>query len=607
MHFTLLGSVSAETGARVVALDGNKQRTVFAALLLAHGKVVTDERLIRFVWGWDPPASSVNQLYTYVSRLRTRLGDGVRLERGGPGYRLDIGDSTVDWEAFRELADAGGAELRAGRYAEAERGLAAALALWRGPALTGVTEQLAGAEAPRMEEARLCAEEHRTEAALALGRHTETVAGLTRQVALHPLREGMRGQLMTALYRCGRQAEALALYEAGRRALAEELGIDPGPALRGLYEEILRGALPAPPAPERVRSVLADPVREAGPPPEGAGATGLVPSLLPAAPGDFTGRAAEVEAVLAALSERRDVVVTGAPGTGKSALALYAAERCRDAFPDGSLYADLRTGSGARRPGEVLGWFLRALGADPDRLPGTLDERVQLYRTLLTGRRALVVLDNVTDDAQVRPLLPGGGPSRTVVTGVRAPLASLEGTRVVQLGALGPADAVRLLTAIVGPARIAEDPEAVVRIAEFCDRLPLALRIAAARLVARPQWSTTRLAGRLAHGHRRLAELRLGSLDVAAGLRHAVDGLPVRLAEAFVELASAGPPQLGVPDAAVLLGTGWEEAEEVLEELTDARLAEGWSAGADRRPCYRFPSLVRLFAQELRGASLAVA
>ncbi|MGI5531188.1 BTAD domain-containing putative transcriptional regulator [Streptomyces syringium] len=461
MDFKILGPVSAERDGHPVALDGGKQRTALATLLLAHGQVVTDERLTALLWGWDPPATSTHQLYTYVSRLRTRLGPRHGLRRHGAGYRMDIGDADFDWDTFRSLADAGRADLLAARYADAERRLGRALALWWGPALTDVTEHLARAEGPRLEEARLSALENHTEAALALGRHNDLVPALTRQVTLHPVRERLRGQLMTALFRCGRQADALAVYEAGRRVLADDLGIDPGPELRALHQDVLTGTLPPPPAPERERVTPAAPpapspaavVRAPHPEPVGQGGwQGLVPAMLPAAPGDFTGRQAETDEVLTALRAHQDAVITGAPGTGKSALALWAAERCRADFPHGGLYADLRTDTGAPRdPAEVLGWFLRALRTTPDQLPVTLDERVQLYRTLLAGRRALVVLDNAHDDSQVRPLLPGGGESRTVVTGVRSPLASLEGTRLVRLGPMPPEEAVALLTAITGP------------------------------------------------------------------------------------------------------------------------------------------------------------
>ncbi|GKQ38432.1 transcriptional regulator [Streptomyces sp. A012304] len=620
MDFRVLGFVSAEHEGRPIALDGGKQRTVLAALLLAGGKVIPDERLTALLWDWDPPATSTKQLYTYVSRLRTRLGPAVVLERSGQGYRMDIGDACFDWASFRDLTEAGGADLRAGRHADAERRFAAALALWNGPVLTGVTERFAEAEGPRLEEARLTAVEHRAEAALALGHHTETVPGLTRHVAQHPLRERLRGQLMTALYRCGRQADALAVYEEGRRLLAEDLGVDPGRDLRALHQQILTATLPEPAAPVRAHLTLtagagpADSCRPEAPgrvdrPSSASGPSrpGPVPAQVPAPPGDFTGRREEVAQVLEAVLGGRDVVITGAPGSGKSALARYAAERCRDAFPDGRLHADLRSAGAARGPGEVLGWFLRALGAAPDELPVSLDERVQLYRTLSAGRRMLVVLDGAEDDAQVRPLLPGGGGSRTVVTGVRAPLASLEGTLQVRLGALEPGDAVRLLAAVAGPARITAQPEAAVRVAELCDRNPLALRIAAARLAARPQWSAARLAARLEPEERRLAELRLGSLDVTEGLRAVLDALPASLAEAFAALGAAGAAPLTPDVAAVLLGTGTDDAEDVLDQLADARLLEATATYADGRPAYRLPPLVRLFARQQGPMALAAA
>ncbi|MEU9305153.1 BTAD domain-containing putative transcriptional regulator [Streptomyces sp. NPDC048269] len=658
MDFKILGPVSAVLDGRPVPLDGSKQRTALAALLLAQGQVITDERLTTLLWGWQPPATSTRQLYTYVSRLRTRLGPGHGLERLGAGYRMDITPGALDWDRFRELAATGRADLLAGRYADAERRLGQALALWSGPALSDVTEQLAAAEGPRLTEAHLAATEHHTEAALALGRHGELVPGLTRQVTLHPVRERLRGQLMTALFRCGRQADALSLYEEGRRILADELGIDPGPELRALHQEILTGSLPGPAAPEHRTSTLAAeppaprpapvgpapvgpapvgpaPVGQApvgpapvGPAPVGqapvgqapvgqapvgptvAGRTPVgeasavpgraarpVPALLPAAPGDFTGREAQSREVLDALGSHRDVVITGAHGTGKSALALRAAEDARPAFPDGQLYADLRTPDGIfRTPAQVLGWFLLALGTAPGRIPDDLDERAQLYRTLLAGRRMLIVLDNADDDAQVRPLLPGGGATRTLVTGVRPALASLEGTRLVRLGSMTPAEATRLLARIAGPDRLAADPEAVARIAEYCDRLPLALRIAAARLAARPDRPPARLAARLAAEDRRLGELRIGSLDVTTGLRHALTALDPSTAAAFAALTATDLRLFTPPDAAALLDLPVHEAEDVLDQLADARLLEPRPADS-LVPQYSLMPLVRLFSR----------
>ncbi|MEU8516974.1 transcriptional regulator [Kitasatospora sp. NPDC048722] len=609
MDFTLLGPVSAAVDGRPVELDGAKQRTALAALLLARGRVVPDERLATLLWGWEPPATSTNQLYTYVSRLRTRLGAGHGLHRHGAGYRMDTDGTTVDWDRFRELADAGRADLRAARYAEAERRLADALALWRGPALADVTEHLAAAEGPRLAEARLAAVEQHAEAALALGRHDELLPGLTRHVTGHPVRERARAQLMTALFRAGRQADALAQYEEARRLLADELGIDPGPELRALHQEILTGTLAGPAAPERATVTVAPaaPAEEPGTEPvtEPGTEPAARPALLPAAPRDFTGRETELRLVLDALHDGRDVTVTGAPGTGKSALALYAAERARDAFPDGQLHADLRDADGTpRSPRQVLGWFLRALGTAPAHVPDGLDERAQRYRTLLAGRRMLVLLDNAADDAQVRPLLPGGGATRTLVTGLRPDLAALEGARLVRLGPMSPAEAARLLASVAGPERLAADPESTARIAEYCDRLPLALRIAAARLAARPHWRPARLADRLAPAERRLGELRIGSLDITTALRPALAALDAPAARALAVLAAAGLAAVTAADAAALLDLPLDDAEDVLERLCDARLLEPGS-GADRPARYRMPALVGLLGRLGRAAALA--
>ncbi|MEU9570632.1 BTAD domain-containing putative transcriptional regulator [Streptomyces massasporeus] len=648
MEFRILGPVSAERDGRSVPLDGAKQRATLAALLLARGRLVTDERLTTLLWGWDPPTTSTRQLYTYVSRLRTRLGPGHGLTRHGSGYRMDPQDAVLDWQTFQELAEAGRTDLRAGRFADAERRLAEALALWHGPALGDVTDELAGAEGPRLEEARLTALEDHTEAALALGHHHDLVPALTGHVHHHPLRERLRGQLMTALYRCGRQADALTTYENARRLLADDLGIDPGPALRTLHHHILTTTLPAPPTEDRPTPPLrtprprptADtrsstsgrtPVSTSGRTPvmdrssvgqstarlQPLGFTQLLPAdrpsatgqtqgsdasaLPPSAPGDFTGREAEIDEAVGALRARYDVVVTGAPGSGTSALALRVVELCREDFPDGRLYADLRTDDGGRRDAhEILGWFLRALGIAADRLPGTADERARLYRAQVARRRVLVVLDNAADDAQVRPLLPGGGTSRTLVTGTHAALASLEAVRLVRLGPMTPAEAAQLLAAQAGTARLTAEPEATLRVAEFCDRLPIALRIAGARLAARPHWPVARLADRLAPEEHRLDELRIGALDVTTGLRTALAGLPARLSGALRVLAAAGLPRLTARDAAALLDLTPRDAEDVLDQLTDVHLATA-AALPDDELCYRLPPLVHLYALRQRS------
>ncbi|MBX7554892.1 transcriptional regulator [Streptomyces sp. tea 10] len=689
MEFRILGPVSAQRDGRCVPLDGAKQRATFAALVIAHGRVVTDEALTDLLWGADPPASGTSRLYTYVSRLRTRLGPETGLTRQGTGYRLELGRATLDWETFRRLVEEGRAALRSGRYASAERSLAGALALWHGPALGGVTEQLAAAQGPCLEEARLAAVEHHIDAALALGRHEDLVPGLTGHVAGHPLRDRLRGQLMTALFRSGRRADALAVYDNGRRLLGEDLGIAPGPELHALHQSILTGTLPGPEAPERptiaVRGPAAgDPEAAAGPArrvaaprmPTGpatsvhravvtrraltapalsgaalhaaapsmthfaaagpddpaaaahptvdaghpqaestvpaASAAGAaagrtpVPALLPAAAAVFIGRTDAARTATAALRDRRDVVITGPPGTGASSLALWIAERCRRDFPDGQLYADMRTAEGhPRGPHEVLGWFLRALGTEAERQPAGTDERAQLFRTLVAGRRMLIVLDNAADDLQVSPLMPGGGASRTVITGVHPALASLDAVRLVRLGPMASAEAVALLASAAGAERLAAEPEAALRVAEFCDRLPLALRIAGARLAARPHWSVARLADRLSVEARRLAELRIGCLDVTRGMCLALELLPEGAVTALHALASADLGCFTAAHAATLLGHGPDDAEELLEQLVDTQLLHVRPEDVttpDGHACYRLPSLVRLYARRHRQA-----
>ncbi|MBB1245925.1 ATP-binding protein [Streptomyces durbertensis] len=324
--------------------------------------------------------------------------------------------------------------------------------------------------------------------------------------------------------------------------------------------------------------------------------------MLPAPVRDFTGRAAQTAVARRTLcgdpsdgAQSRDLVITGPMGTGKSALAMHAARLSRAAFPDGQLHADLGGETAApREPTEVLGWFLRALGVPEGRLPASQEERGQLYRSLLAGRRMLVVLDNAVDDRQVRPLLPGDTDCRALVTGRRA-LASLEGTRLIVLGAMEEAEALRLLSGVIGERRVAAEWEAARRIVRYCDRLPLALRAAAARLVACPERSLALLAARLAPASRRLDELRAGSLDMRAALEAGYRRLSASTRAALGALARSGAPCFDTREAAAVLAVGERDAEEALEELLAARLVEEAGGG---QPTYVLRPLVRLYAVE---------
>ncbi|WP_031076362.1 AfsR/SARP family transcriptional regulator [Streptomyces sp. NRRL WC-3742] len=610
MEFRILGPVDVVDDGREVPLDGAKQRTVLAALLLAGGRLMPDDRLSSLLWGWEPPATWNAQLYTYVSRLRGRLGPQVTLTRKAPGYRLDLGANTpgantrgadtpgantadlhaLDLHAFERAAEQGRAELTAGRHESAAALLRGALAHWRGAPLTGTTEHLTDRERPRLEELRLAALEHRLDADLELGRHDELVAELTSLVAEHPVRERLRGQLMTALHRCGRQADALGVYEHGRQLLAEELGVDPGPGLQGLHGAILREDLPGPAA--TLTATVHAPATLW---------TALRPAMLPADTPDFTGRTGQLAFLAARLGpspEAPVTVVTGPAGSGKSALAVRAAQLAREDFPDGQLHADLH-GREARpkSPAEVLGWFLHALGAGPREIPDGLDERAQLFRSRLAGRRMLLLLDDAADDRQVRPLLPGTGHCRTLVTS-RDQLAALEAARPLLLGPLDFPDAYQLLSAVAGPDRVAADPASAARIVELCDRLPLALRIAAARLAAHPHWSPAALADRLTPEERRLDELRLGALDVRRSLHPSHHALDPAAREALHRLALAGPTAFTAREASEVLLVGVREAEAVLESLAEARLM---TVGEEPFPRFRLSPLVRLFVNESTG------
>jgi hypothetical protein len=325
-----------------------------------------------------------------------------------------------------------------------------------------------------------------------------------------------------------------------------------------------------------------------------------LPGQLPAGAADFTGRAGEVTALHDLLTGGRGptiVTISGGPGVGKTALAVHVARQARSAFPDGQLFADLQ-GSGATpaAPGEVLGAFLRALGIDGSAIPEDSHERAALFRSCLADARALVVLDAAADEAQVRPLLPGGVGCAALVTS-RGALACLEGSRPLRLGPPGPEEAVQLLAAVAGSVRVAAEPEAAAAVAERCGRLPLALRAAGARLRARPHWRLARLADRLEDEGARLAELAIGDLAVRTQLDSCYAGLSEQVSRAVQALASLGGPDFDAETAARRLSVPHLEAEQLLERLVDAWLLEVAQADGIAGPRYRFPELLRVYCR----------
>ena len=599
MEFRILGPVEVWDGGRRLDVGGPKPRAVLAALLLHAGRMVSADRLIDELWGETPPATARNVLQCHVARLRRALhrpaeangSTPVLLTRPG-GYLLRVEPGQLDRHRFREAADRGRRAMAAGDAGEAAEQLRRALALWRGPALADVaSESLRRTAAPPLEEARLVALEERLDADLALGRHTELVGELEALVAAHPDRERPRRQLMLALYRSGRLAEALAVYRSARRLLVEELGLEPSPALQQLERAML----------------LADPALDSptlaatGHPPRPAPPPG--PCELPPDIDDFTGREgplAELESLLAD-NQATAVVITaiaGKAGVGKTALAVRVAHRLRPRFPDGQLYVNLRGAEAqALDPADVLAGFLRALGIQSAVIAEGLDERSRQFRARLADARALVVLDNAASEAQVRPLLPGGRGCAALVTS-RVNLPGLEAAHPLTLDVLEPDQAVALLAKLAGPARVAAEPDAAQAIARLCGFLPLAVRVAGARLQSRPHRRLAVLAGRLADERRRLDELKTGDLEVRASVALSYRGCGEDERRLFRLLGLLDAPSFPAWMAATLLDAEPPEGEELLERLVDAQLVE--AAGEDQagQERYRLHDLLRAFARE---------
>ncbi|MFG1946727.1 BTAD domain-containing putative transcriptional regulator [Nonomuraea sp. NPDC048826] len=584
MEFRLLGPVEVWSEGGQVPLGGAKPRALLAALLLEAGRVVPRERLIGAVWDEDPPSTARQILHTYVASLRKAfVGAGLPpvIVSHRVGYLAEAPPQSLDKLVFeRRVAEARravkeGAHLRAGEL------FREALALWRGPALGGIGDSFLRAEAARLEELRLAVVEERVAADLAAGQDEQLIEELGELVASHPGRERLRRDLMLALYRAGRQSDALAVYQHGRRVLLDELGLEPGPELRQVQAAILRSD---PALLHAARS-----------------ATARLPRQLPPPVPDFTGRADELATLCEHLTKPDAMplcVISGQGGAGKSALALQAAHQVADTYPDGQLHVELRgTSETPATPEEVLGRLLRELEPPGTPQPGTLEERTARYRTLLAGRRKLVVLEDAASESQVRPLLPGDCGCGVVVTS-RNRLAGLAGAAFVDLGLLPPQSGFDLLARITGEDRVAADPDAAWRVVAQCGGLPLALRVAGARLASRRQWTVARLADRLADEHRRLDELAVGDQEVRAsiGLSYRLLSEPARIM--LRRLGLLGLPHFSVWSAAAAAETGLDEAEQVLEQLVDASLVDMTEPDPAGRIRYRLHDLIRLFAAE---------
>ncbi|MDP9844064.1 AfsR/SARP family transcriptional regulator [Streptosporangium lutulentum] len=581
--FSVLGPLDVRISGRSLHLGGTKPRVLLASLLLDANQVVTADFLVEVLWPRDRPQSAHANLRTYVSSLRGGLkatGAGIRAHPRG--YAIEVPAEHLDLLLFEDLI--AGARA-AGRTEEAHDRLCRALALWRGTPLADLPNSpLWDSRLRSLTEVRLAAAEELIDLRMDRGRYADAIGELRGLLGEHPFREDLSQRLMLALHRSGRQAEALRTYTAIRQRLVTELGIEPGAELRRAHAVILAGE----------------------PPP----ATTLpTPHQLPPDVSDFTGRADAVAALRRALSPRERspdgppsvIVVAGPPGVGKSALAVHCAHAVQADYPDGQLYLNLGgTAHEPADPGELLAQALRALGVGEDGLPHTVHERSALYRSLLAGRPMLILLDDAAGAAQVRPLLPGSGCAVLVTS--RRRITELPGATRLELDVLPQEEAEELLGRIVGAERLEGEREAAAAIVRYCDRLPLAVRIAGARLAGRPGWSLRVLRQRLDDESGRLGELYAGDLEMRVSLNRSYRLLPDDAAMTFRALGLLGPGSL--PGWVVDAVLDRHRADDVMDVLVDANLLQ--LAGTDLigQPRFRLYDLLRCVAREKAGGDL---
>ncbi|MBB4704105.1 AfsR/SARP family transcriptional regulator [Sphaerisporangium siamense] len=588
---------------------------MLSVLLLDANRVVTIGRLMEAIYGDEPPTTARAQVQICISSLRRLFaanGSPDIIATQSLGYAIRATADEIDAQRFESLVQRARRAREGRNLNEAIRHFRDALSLWRGPALDGIDSRLVQSAASRLAEDRITANEDCIQLELDLGRHHELVGELTELTEEHPLRERLRGQLMTALYRSGRQAEALQVYRNARRTMIEELGIEPNERLQQLEHAILTSDESLdPPSPQDRVEVQAAP------------AVPNVPGMLPTDIADFTGRTKQIEDIrqrLMLASEDRSrfavpiIVIVGKPGVGKTTVAVHASHSVGDRFPHGQLFADLH-GAAPRpaSPMQVLERFLRVLGVSGTAIPDGLEERAEMYRALLADRRMLIVLDDAGSESQVLPLLPGNPASAVIITS-RSRLAGLAGAVHVDVDIFESDQSVNLLSRIAGIERVQSEIEAAEALAELCGHLPLALRIAGARLSARPHWSIEQLVSRLEDETRRLDELKHGEMGIRASISLTYDSISEDARRLFRRLTILDAQIFSAWVSAALLDQPLHDAQDLLDDLADAQLIETTGVGYGVHSQYRFHDLLRVFARERlaaeetpaeRGAALA--
>ncbi|RFS82934.1 hypothetical protein D0T12_22280 [Actinomadura spongiicola] len=600
MEFRILGPLHIVANGRPVDVGGPQQQAVLAALLLAANQVVPIDRLVDAVWWTSPPSARAN-VRGYIAALRRALRNAGepadRLITRSPGYLLRVEPGELDLARFEELFARGERAFHDGRVEQGAQDFAEALRCCRGRPLEAMSlgaPLLADVE--RLEERRLLLMEQYTDACLRLGRSDALVPDLRRLVARHPLRERLWERLMLVLYRAGRPADALDAYARVRAHLADDLGIDPGPRLRALERQIISG--------DPVLDEAAWNAPPAGPPP------GTV-RQLPMDIVEFTGREKELRA-LNRLAEDAGgggtaltaIAIEGMAGVGKTRLAVRAAHQisARGRFGALQLWADLRAMDPdlpAADPAEVLGGFLRQLNVPPSQIPASVGAMAALYRDRLHGERALVILDDATDEAQVEPLLPGDPTSLVLITSRRS-LAGLDGVHRFQLDGFAPGESRDLMGRIAGHERVTADDAATARIAERCGQLPMAVTMAARRLQTRPAWTPAEFDGRLADEDRLPGELEFRNRSISASFEPSYRALADDQRRMFRLLGLHPAADFTPSSAAALADLPRERAEQLLEALLDENLLRQASPGR-----YRLHHLLRVYARKKARAEEA--
>jgi DNA-binding SARP family transcriptional activator/tetratricopeptide (TPR) repeat protein len=606
VQFRVLGPLQVVAGDcdEPVTVSAARLRALLAVLLWRANQPVPTDELAELVWDGAPPGGVADALRTLVMRLRRQLGEraAARIVTHPAGYLIEISADELDASRFEALAREAGAAVCAGQWAQAAVAAAQALGLWRGAPLADVPSQLLRERwVPRLEQLQVQALDWRIEADLREGRHEQVVGELWELVARHPLREGFHGQLMLALYRCGRQGEALAAYRRARDVLVAELGVEPGPGLRDLHQRMLAAD------PALAAAKVAKP-GSASQPVSSPSGDSPAPRQLPAGIRHFTGRVAELGILTAALGTLASpdngtpviLAISGTAGVGKTALAVHWAHQNADRFPDGQLCADLRGFDASGRPEDtatVVRGFLDALGVPPARVPEDVGAQLGLYRSLLAGKRMLILLDNARDSGQVRPLLSGAAgclvlvTSRSQLTG----LIALDGAVPLPVGLLTAAEARDLLARRLGAWRITREQPEASELIELCAGLPLALNIAAARAATHPATPFGELCTGLRDTSQRLEMLSAepGGADVRAVFSWSYDALSTSAARLF-RLAGIHPgPDIGLPAAASLAALDLGQAGRALKELTGANLVTEHAPGR-----YMLHDLLRVYAAE---------